>query len=176
MKSIYFIRSAKAKDFSTVVCDYERTVKKRGHKDIQTISSYLSLRGITPDTILSSCALRAQETAVSLANKMSFDGEIVYLEQLYYAPSEDMVTILQEQDDTLSSIFVIGHNPQLVELINTLSCEPISKLPSMGVVALSFDTKQWSTLHEGSGAVEFFISPKQFKYYMPQQIRAVLPK
>jgi phosphohistidine phosphatase len=177
MKSIYFIRSAKAKDFSNVICDYERGVKKRGYKDIQTIGSYLNLRGITPDIILSSYALRAQQTAISLVETVNFKGKVNYLEELYYAPCEDMVKILMEQDEASESIFIIGHNPQLLELINTFSSEHINKLPSMGVVALSFDTQQWSELRrQNGGVVEFFIFPKQFKYYMPQQIRAILPR
>jgi len=174
MKEIYLIRSAKAEGFCKDSSDFERALRKKGIKDIKTIGSYLTLQGISPDLILSSCALRAQETAVELSKRVSFRGEKHFLQELYYAPCDEIISILKAQDSTCDSVFVIGHNPQLNELTNRLSSEVIKKIPSMGVVALSFNIEEWSDLQESDGSLEFFIYPKQFKYYMPKQIRTSL--
>jgi len=174
MKKIYLIRDAKAEDFSQGISDFERELKKRGQKDIVTIGSYMALRGISIDSMLSSCALRAQQTAVALGERLSFSGEQHFLNELYYGSNDAVMEILQAQDDSNESLCIIGHNPQLNELINRLTQEYISKIPSMGVVALSFDIESWSELESVLGKVEFFIYPKQFKYYMPKQIQATL--
>jgi len=174
MKEIYLIRHAKAEDFSEGLSDFERSLKKRGLKDIQTIGSYLALQGISPDVILSSCAMRAQETAVGLAQKLSFGGITYFLEELYYAPYEDVLNIIMAQEKSCEKLFIVGHTPQLNELINILSKEFVSKIPTMSVVALSFDIDEWSELEKTKGDLEFFIYPKQFKYYMPRQIRTTL--
>ena len=174
MKRVYFIRHAKAEGFIEGVSDFERAVKKRGLKDIETIGSYLALQKIKPDVILSSCAMRAEQTALNLAKKLDFDGKKYFLEELYYAPHEELVSILMAQEESCESIFVIGHNPQLNELVNALSSQYINKIPTMGVVALSFDMDSWSDINSVQGEVEFFIYPKQFQYYMPKQIRTTL--
>jgi len=174
MKEIYLIHHAKAEDFSEGLSDFERSLKKKAFKDIQTIGSYLALQGISPDVILSSCAMRAQETAVMLAEKLSFQGVKHFLEELYYAPYEDALNIIMAQDKSCERLFIIGHNPQLNELVNSLSKEYISKIPSMGVVSLHFDISEWSEIKSVKGNIDFFLYPKQFKYYMPRQIRTKL--
>ena len=70
MKTIYFIRHAKTGWSIPNTSDFEREVSKKGKRDIKTMGSYLALRGIKPDLILSSCALRAQETTDLLAEKI----------------------------------------------------------------------------------------------------------
>jgi len=81
------------------------------------------------------------------------------------------------QEESVDTLFVVGHNPQLRDLLNTLlEKEHISKLPALGVAAVTFDISDWSELEENSGKLDFFIYPKQFHYYMPEQIRAVLKR
>jgi len=174
MKKIYFIRHAKAEDFSEGVSDFERTLKKRGLKDIKTIGSYMALHNISPDVILSSCAMRAEQTTLELAKKVDFDGKKYFLKELYYAPYEEILNIIMIQENSDDSMFVIGHNPQLNELLNSLSSQHIKKIPTMGVIALSFDIESWSEIEDVKGELDFFIYPKQFRYYMPQQIRTKL--
>jgi len=176
MKKIYFIRHAKAEVFLEGLSDFERGLKKRGVKDIKTIASYMALQGISPDIILSSCAMRAEQTTLGLAEKLGFDGQKYFLEELYYASHREILGIIIAQEESCDSIFVIGHNPQLNELVNTLSSECISKIPTMGVVALSFDVDSWSEIEKMKGSLDFFIYPKQFEYYMPKQIRTTLPR
>jgi phosphohistidine phosphatase len=174
MKKIYLIRDAKAEDFSDGVSDFERALRKKGYKELKTIGSYLRLRGISPDIILSSCALRAQQTTTTLSEALSFDKESLFLEELYYPPYDDIISIIMAQDKEYESMFLIAHAPYITELANRLSSETIAKIPAAGVVALDFDIDEWSELELNSGSVDFFIYPKQFQYYMPRQIRAHL--
>jgi len=140
------------------------------------MGSYLALRSIRPDLILSSCSLRTQETADGLAEKINYDGPKYYLKELYLTQPETLKETLKLQENQFKSIFVVGHNPQMTDLANMLTEEHISKLPALGIVAINFDIDEWSELEEEKGKIDFLIYPKQFKYYMPQQIRAVLDR
>ena len=84
---------------------------------------------------------------------------------------ERLINILSLQDNENDSIFLVGHNPELTELGNLLTKDSFKKLPTLGIVAIKIDTEQWEGLKEKSGEIDFFIHPKQFKYYMPNQIR-----
>jgi len=174
MKTLYLIRHAKSDWSMPDTSDVERGVTKKGYKDINTMGSYLALRGVNPDVILSSCSLRTQETTDILAKKIEFDGKIHYLKELYLASVEEIKEIVMIQDDDIDSIFLVGHNPQLTELANILTDEHISKIPTLGIVSINFDVKSWSDLEKIKGDIDFFIFPKQFKYYMPKQIRTTL--
>jgi phosphohistidine phosphatase len=174
MKTLYLIRHAKSDWSKADISDVERGLAKKGYKDINTMGSYLALRGIKPDLMLSSCSLRTQETADLLAKKIDFQGKIHYLMELYLASVEEIKEIIMIQDDDTDSLFLIGHNPQLSELANLLSDEHISKIPTLGIVSIEFDVDKWSDLQKTKGQIDFFIFPKQFKYYMPKQIRATL--
>jgi phosphohistidine phosphatase len=127
-----------------------------------------------PGLILSSCASRAQETSDMLSEILGYTGRTNYLQELYYTPTDVMKEILLMLDDEIDTVFVIGHNPQLTDMVNLLVDDHIAKIPTMGVVAINFDITQWSDLSRIKGELDFFIYPKQFKYYVPKQIRAVL--
>ena len=176
MKVLYLIKHAKSNWGIPNTRDFERPISKRGSKDVNTIGSYLMIQDIVPDIVLSSCALRAQETTDLLADKINFRGKKFFLEELYMSIAEDIQEIIMAQDDSLNNIFVIAHNPQISELVNLMTEEHFSKIPSMGVVSIVFDIEEWSEIENTKGKIDFFIFPKQFKYYMPKQIRTTLSR
>jgi len=176
IKTIYLIRHAKSDWSDTKASDFERGLNKRGKKDLETISSYLSLRKIEPDLILSSSALRAQLTADKLAKKVEYSQQIHYMEELYMTRPDTLLNILSLQDNRYNSIFLIGHNPELTELGNILIEEEFTKLPTLGVLAIDLDIDSWEEIEGKRGTIDFFIHPKQFKYYLPKHIRATWDK
>ena len=136
----------------------------------------MSVQKLKPDLILTSLALRAQTTADELAKKIDYNGRIHYMAELYNSRPETVMNVLTLQDDSYTTIFVIGHNPELTEFSNFLIEENFAKLPTLGVLAINLDIESWSDINENCGEIDFFIQPKQFKYYMPKQIRTRLPK
>jgi phosphohistidine phosphatase len=136
----------------------------------------MSLQQLKPDLILTSLALRAQITADELSKKIDYKGRIHYMAELYNSRPETIMNVLTLQDDGYETIFLIGHNPELTEFANFLIKENFAKLPTLGVLAINLDIKSWSDIDENCGEVDFFIQPKQFKYYMPKQIRTKLGK
>jgi phosphohistidine phosphatase len=118
--------------------------------------------------------LRTQESADILANKLEYKNKIEYLKELYYTPTEVLSDIIKMQDNSINTIFVIGHNPQLTDYANQITNEHISKIPSSGIACIDFEIESWDQVGDIKGKLDFFITPKQFKYYMPKQIRAYL--
>lgn len=136
----------------------------------------MSLQQLKPDLMLSSLALRAQTTADQLGKKIGYDGRIHYMEELYNSRPETIMNILTLQDDSYETIFVVGHNPELTEFANFLVEDNFAKLPTLGVLAIDLHIETWTDIAEKCGEINFFIQPKQFKYYMPKQIRTTLSR
>jgi phosphohistidine phosphatase len=125
--------------------------------------------------ILSSAALRTQLTADGLAEKIGYVDHIEYMDELYLTRPEMVMNVLSLQDDSYESIFLVGHNPTLTELANILQDENFTKMPTLGILAIKLDIDSWEEINENAkGKIDFFIFPKQFKYYMPGQIRTTL--
>jgi phosphohistidine phosphatase len=140
------------------------------------MASYLALQEIRPDLMLSSLALRAQITADKLAKKMQYKGKIHYMDGLYNSRTKILLNILSLQDDSHESIFLVGHNPELTEFSNFLIGKSFYKLPTLGVLALKLNIESWSEIDEECASIDFFIHPKQFKYFVPKQIRTTFMK
>ena len=98
------------------------------------------------------------------------------MEELYLSRPDILMNILSLQDNESQTLFLVGHNPELTELGNMLLKEDFTKLPTLGVLAINIDIKNWEEIRENSGEIDFFIHPKQFKYYMPKQIRTTWEK
>lgn len=109
-----------------------------------------------------------------MAEKIEFRGSKSYLQELYLTAPKVLKETLMMQGDEIDAILVVGHNPQISDLVNALIDEHILKIPTLGVVAIDFDIDAWSELEEAIGKIDFFVYPKQFKYYMPKQVRAIL--
>ena len=177
IKKLFLIRHAKSSWKDGSLKDFERGLSKRGHKDIEMIGSYLRLKRVRPDLILSSAALRAQLTADLLGEKIGYEGSYRYLDELYLTPPEMLLNVLSLQEPEVESLFLIGHNPALSELANILQPENFTKFPTLGVLALDLEIDSWEEIQEGCpGRIDYFIHPKQFRYYLPGQIRATLDR
>lgn len=132
------------------------------------------MQGISPDLIISSCSIRTQETADGLADKLEFEGPRYYLQELYLTQPKTLKETLMMQENHFNSILVVGHNPQVTEFAKMMTEGAVSKIPALGVVAINLDIEEWNELEQAQGEIDFFIYPKQFKYYMPKQIRTTL--
>jgi len=134
----------------------------------------LAIQRIKPDLILSSSSLRTQNTVNILIENIKFNEKVHYMSELYMVRPEVVMDTLSLQDDRYNDIFLVGHNPSLSEIINHLVEDKFQKLPTMGVVAIKLDIGSWSEIKDTQGILDFFISPKQFKYFVPKQIRTTL--
>jgi phosphohistidine phosphatase len=171
---LYLIRHAKSDWSDGSLSDFERKLTKRGYKDLKMVGSYLLLKGVRPHLIMSSAALRAQITTEFLVEKIEYRGKIRYMEELYLTKPETILNVISLEDDTKESIFLVGHNPSITELANSLQDENIEKFPTTGVLKIDFDIDSWQEIMKRKGKLDFFIFPKQFKYYIPREVRDVL--
>lgn len=176
IKTLYLIRHAKSDWNEEDASDFERGLNTRGFKDLNMMGSYISLRNIKPDLILSSSALRAQLTADKLSEKIGYKGKTHYMKELYLVCPETLLDTIRLQDNQYDHIFLIGHNPELTEFANFLTKDHFGKLPTLGIVTINIDIKSWEDIEEGKGEVDSFVYPKQFKYYLPKQIRTTWDK
>lgn len=124
----------------------------------------LSKKGVHPDLILSSPALRAKTTAIEIARKLSYPLEsIVYLPALYASDCETIFSILKDVSNTVNTLIVLGHNPEFTECVNAISGFEIENIPTCGIAAMGLYEEKWSSIGLNSAQLLFLDTPKQYR-------------
>src|SRR5574338_419330 len=146
MKTLFLVRHAKSSWDDISLPDRDRPLADRGKRDVVKMSKRLADRGVKPDLILSSPAVRALTTAEVIAERLGFKRkDIVVDDRLYARPADDLLDVIQELGDKHERVMLVGHNPELTELAHRLSSE-ITHLPTCAIAEFSFDAKSWQEI------------------------------
>jgi phosphohistidine phosphatase len=161
VKSLLLIRHAKSSWDSPANSDRERPLNERGRSDVPLIASELKRRGILPDLILASDAVRAWQTAQLLTSGMGLPAHSIQKDaRIYLSDSNHLQAIIRGIPDSHAVVFVVGHNPTIGECAASLSGEDLDHLPTCGVFAIDLPVESWSKIRPGIGTKRFFIAPK----------------
>jgi len=146
MKTLYLIRHAQAQDALPRQPDRDRPLTPRGERDAALMGQRLATRGARPDALLVSPAARTLATAGQLAQALGLASTHLNVdERLYGASSEQVLTVIGEQDAALASLMVVGHNPGIIELAQLFD-ETVVRLRPGAVVELAFQLHDWAGL------------------------------
>lgn len=175
MKTVLILRHAKSDWGNPDLADIERPLAKRGLEEAPRMGEVLALSKSAPDKILSSPAKRAKQTAEMVAKACGYRQAIQWEESFYGGNSFALIKALQNLSDTVERVLLIGHNPVLEETVAILGEPAFSrgadeendgwaiKLPTAGLVCLSFGIDSWDDLEPGQGVLQWFITPKLVK-------------
>lgn len=142
MKTLLLLRHAKSDWSHEGQRDHDRSLNARGKRDAPRIGQLLQTEGLIPDQILSSTAKRARKTAQKVVAGGEFTAPIEELQAFYLAPPQAYVQVLQQQDDALECILVVGHNPGIEALSHELTGQPES-FPTGTLAHLELDVAHW---------------------------------
>ena len=151
MKTLLLMRHAKSSWKRSGLTDWERPLNKRGKRDAPRMGNRLWDEDLVPQRILSSSAVRAQQTAEAVAEAAGYDGEILYLDELYGAGPLDHLQALGAVPDEPDPVLVIGHNPGLEDLLELLT-EWMEHLPTAAIAHLRLPIERWRDLRGDTAA------------------------
>lgn len=162
MKTLILVRHAKSSWKDRSLPDRMRPLNKRGKRDAPMMGQRLAKRGVDVELMISSPAKRAMATAEAMAEELDYpwDG-IVAEERLYEADVEEILTVIEEQDDWIDRLMVVGHNPDLTALVNILSRSDLENVPTCGVVELAYDVESWMEIVEARPVQVAFDYPRK---------------
>ncbi len=172
MKRLLLLRHAKAVPVESAVADHDRGLLARGRQDAPKIGRYLRKSGFEPELIVASTSLRTAQTVELVTDELSGTRRIDYLESLYLAEPELILSIVRLAPDKTASAMVVGHNPGLEQLATLLAREPLKrkerdrfdaieeKFPTCALAVLDFDVARWRDVAPGQGALTDFVRPR----------------
>lgn len=123
--------------------------------------------GIDPDLALCSTAVRTRETWKLAVHEMPERPRTVYEERLYEASLGELIALLNETDDDVRDLLVIGHNPGMHALAEALAGsaegDGLARMnrggfPTASFAVLEFDGP-WKSLEHGVGKLVEYWTP-----------------
>jgi phosphohistidine phosphatase len=161
MKILLMVRHAKSSWKDPSLVDHQRPLNKRGQKTAPEMGRRLQKRGVRPDVIVSSDAIRAVDTAVAMAKIMGARPKAIrQIPELYHGSPDRILTVVQQFDDRWERVMLVGHNPGLTDMVNRLTPDPIANIPTAGVVELRFNTRSWRSIDRDNLEFSWFDFPK----------------
>jgi phosphohistidine phosphatase len=159
-RELYLLRHAKALERGSEMRDADRPLKPRGIADVLTVAGRIDAKTRSIERILSSPANRAIHTAILFAEATGIPlDRIVLYSEIYLADDDDLVHIVSEVDNRLTSLMIVGHNPSVTNLANRFLNEPVFDVPTSGLVALQFDADSWMNISKSTLADSFTVFP-----------------
>ena len=164
MKTRYILRHAKSSWEFNELSDHYRPLNKRGRSDAPLMGQELAARGVQPNLIISSPAVRALTTATLAGKELGYDpDDIAVDERIYGAGKEDLLEVVRGVSDDVDDLMLVGHNEAITEFANLLAPEHIGSLPTAGVVALEFKCSSWHDISKENASMLFYDFPKNYK-------------
>ena len=129
--------------------------------NVPMMADRLKERGKLPELIIASPAQRAQSTAKKLAAGIGYDWEQVATdEMLYFQDSYGVLDVIRKTDEQLNSVMVVGHNPDMTELLNDLVGFVTNNMPTCAIATLAYEGN-WRDLSFGMTELLEYDFPKK---------------
>lgn len=169
MKSIYILRHAKAgKSNKKILDDHERPLTKKGLDACSGIANYLKKKGVKPDLIITSTAKRARKTVENVFKENLAKLKVITTARLYLARPTEIMNIVNNLDNEVSTVLVVGHNPGLHEFVldiieqgeKSTIRDLRDKFPPGALAALSVKAGKWNKVSKKTATLVDYTFPK----------------
>lgn len=143
MKTLLLVRHAKSSWSDPTLPDRIRPLAGRGKHDVVKMGSRLANRGVKPDLLVTSPAVRTVETAKAIGKELEYKHRnIAVNDRLYACQPDDILEVVNGFDDGLSYVMLVGHNPELTDFVH-LFTDSVAYMPTCAMLELQFDVDAW---------------------------------
>ena len=149
------------------VDDHDRPLSGRGRRDADALGRLLMQRALAPDLVLCSTAARTRETWERAQAMGVTAGEVRLVRGIYHAWVPELVRLVRETPDELSTVLLLGHSPGIPDLVEHVCVRTDSpdwaqldqKYPTSGVAVVNVPGS-WRELGTATADLVTFAIPR----------------
>lgn len=160
MKTLFLLRHAKSSWNDASLTDFERPLNERGQNAAPLIGEFMRRQKLRPNLILCSPAERARQTIALVSQAAAFKAELRYDERIYAATRARLSAVVSQIDEGVGKVLLVGHNPGLEELIESLTGE-VLRMPTAALALITLNIERWAETREQCGQLIQLVKPKE---------------
>ena len=146
--TLILLRHAKS-DWSGHEGDHDRPLAKRGRRQAPDAGRWLAVNVHSIDLAVVSTAKRARTTWDLVSNELDQPPNTHYDDDAYAAPVGELLDIVRSLDEALGTVVLVGHNPGIEDLAETLTGDRVP-LPTSALAVIEL-TSTWDGAGRGLG-------------------------
>lgn len=144
-RRLIVMRHAKSSHDDYSLADHQRPLTPRGQREAREIGERLVALDRVPELVISSDAVRTEETLAELSEVWGEEVEVVWREDFYLAGTQAIAGALEGLEEDVSSVLVLGHNPGWESAVVYFTGEQHT-LTTANAVLMVGEGKDWSEL------------------------------
>ncbi|MCB9957767.1 MAG: histidine phosphatase family protein [Rhodospirillaceae bacterium] len=168
MKTLYLVRHAKSGWDDPGLQDHDRPLDMRGERAALVVGRYAAQRRFVPNLVLCSSARRSRDTLELILTQWPKVPTIEIDRDIYLVGEHGLRKRLGKVGHGISSVMVVGHNPDLHDLAlrlagkgdDALRDSLREKFPTASLAALKLPIDDWADIPANSATLIAFASPK----------------
>lgn len=158
MKRLYIVRHTE-KDSKSSNEDFFVKLTEKGLDDAQKLAKKLKVRGVEPQLIVSSPALRARKVAKIISKTVPYEKKaVVYNEVLYHQSVDELIEAINFTFHTVEELIIVGHNPLLSSLAYHFTGYRDQMAMGMAL-CIEFDSASWVDITPQNANLVAIIKP-----------------
>jgi phosphohistidine phosphatase len=162
-KRLSLVRHANAEQ-DVDVRDFERPLSRKGRNEAEEMSTLFRERGLIPDLILTSAAVRTRETADTFLRVLGVPARLLQAEDsLYLADGDHILSAIRGVGPRVRHLMVIAHNPGISAAAISLAPEIVTgDLPTCGTLTMQVTCAKWNLVDRRAVLDPVKEAPKSF--------------
>jgi phosphohistidine phosphatase len=160
MKALLLMRHAKSDWAADYGVDHDRPLNDRGIRSAKLMGRVMSEKGLVPDVVISSTALRARTTAELAIAAGNWESRLILDRALYDEGSRGVLSAAAGAPE-VQRLMLVGHQPTWSMLVSALTGER-AEMKTATVAVIELDLDSWGGLPEASGTMTHLLRPRDF--------------
>lgn len=158
-KHLYLLRHAEAGPTESRQ-DKNRELTPGGIRDALQLGTWFREQNLAFDLVISSSAMRAEQTAEIVAEGMKIENPRILAEDsLYEASVRQLLDYINNIEDGYDHVLCVGHNPSISYLAECLTKADIGDMEPASVAIIEFPLTSWKLVSQNTGQLLHHITP-----------------
>ncbi|MBA3799138.1 MAG: histidine phosphatase family protein [Geodermatophilaceae bacterium] len=166
-RTLVLARHARA--HNDAASDEARELSVEGHADAAAIGRWLLASEFTFAAVVSSTSTRTRQTWTDIEASGVSAHEVRFDHRVYGGEADDLLAVLAESPDSVSSLLLIGHSPAIPELADQLADPSASDEAAIATLRSGFPSGSlavlsvkgpWASLAPGNATLTEVATPR----------------
>ncbi len=158
-KHLYLVRHAEAVPKEARQEDKTRELAQAGVKESLHLGAWLREKKTSFDLLVTSSAVRAEQTAALIAEGMKLENPRLKIEDvLYEASVRQLLDYINNIEDSYNQVLCVAHNPSASYLAEYLTKADVRDMAAGSLAIIDFDLNSWKLVSENSGVLRRYVT------------------